>query len=164
MAMRGGGYGYGVSAYGNYDSYARDFGFGFGGSGARPPPGGGYFGGGGGSGESGGPTARVNPEYYQKEGGYGYEGTRTSAIDETENPAAKRRKVEGVSICFDFVRGHCGRGAKCSKPHVNFVESIDEREIMSKVKFCHDFQNRGMCSRGDCKFLHVTRARKMTFY
>ena len=152
--MRGGGYGYGVSAYGNYDSYARDFGIGFGGS-ARPPPGGGAE-------ESDGP-ARVNPEYYQKERGYGYEGTKTSAIDETENPAAKRRKVDGVSICFDFVRGHCARGAKCSKPHVNFVESIDEREIMSKVKFCHDFQNRGMCSRGGCKFLHVTRREEDDF-
>ena len=144
----GGGYGYGTAAaYSNYDSYARDFGLGFGGA----------------AGGAGGGPARVNPEYYQKERGYGYEGTRTSAIDELENPAAKRRKVEGVSICFDFVRGHCSRGVKCSKPHVNFVESIDEREIMAKVKFCHDFQNRGMCSRGGCKFLHVTRREEDEF-
>ena len=141
MAMQGGGYGYGAADA--YDSYDDDS--------ARP---------------SGGEMvvmpaatgpARVNPEYYRKERGYGYEGTRTSAIDESENPAAKRRKVESVSICFDFVRGHCARGVDCAKPHVNFVESIDEREIMSKVKFCHDFQNRGTCSRGGCKFLHVTR-------
>ena len=149
MAMSGYGYGGSAAAYGNYDSYASDFNIGFGGGG----------GGSAGMGHSG----RVNPEYYQKERGYGYEGTRTSAIDESENPAVKRRKVENVSICVDYVRGHCSRGAKCAKPHVNFVESIDEREIMSKVKFCHDFQNRGMCSRGGCKFLHVTRREEDEF-
>lgn len=154
MAVRGGYAGYG--AFGNYGtSYARDFNIGFGGGGSSRP--GGYFGGG----DAG--QSRVNPEYYQKERGYGYEGTRTSAIDESDNPAAKRRKVDSVSICVDFVRGHCSRGAKCVKPHVDFVESIDEREIMAKVKFCHDFQNRGMCSRGGCKFLHVTRREEDEF-
>ena len=159
MAARGG-----YGAFGNYgSSYARDFNIGFGGGGSSRPGvgGGGYFGG-----DDGGISAnqsRVNPEYYQKERGYGYEGTRASAIDESENPAAKRRKVDNVSICVDFVRGHCSRGAKCAKPHVDFVESIDEREIMAKVKFCHDFQNRGMCSRGGCKFLHVTRREEDEF-
>lgn len=154
MASRGG-----YGAFGTYgSSYARDFNIGFGGGNSRP---GGYFG--GGDGGLAAVQSRVNPEYYQKERGYGYEGTRTSAIDESENPAAKRRKVDSVSICVDFVRGHCSRGAKCGKPHVDFVESIDEREIMAKVKFCHDFQNRGMCSRGGCKFLHVTRREEDEF-
>ena len=149
MAMSGGyGYGGGAAAYGGYDSYASDFNMGFAGGGA---PAGDDM------------PGRVNPEYYQRERGYGYEGTRTTAIDEAENPAVKRRKVENVSICVDFVRGHCSRGAKCGKPHVNFVESIDEREIMSKVKFCHDFQNRGVCSRTGCKFLHVTRREEDEF-
>ena len=159
MATRGA-----YGAYGNYGSYARDYSYGFGGGVSAYPGGGGggYYGGDGGMVSPGG-QSRVNPEYYQKERGYGYEGTRAGAIDETENPAAKRRKVESVSICVDFVRGHCSRGAKCAKPHVDFVESIDEREIMAKVKFCHDFQNRGMCSRGGCKFLHVTRREEDEF-
>ena len=139
------------NAYGNYASYARDFGFGGGGS--AQPGGGGYFGGGGGAGQS-----HVNQEYYQKERGYGY-----GMGDESENPAAKRRRVDSVSICVDFVRGQCTRGAKCTKPHVDFVESIDERESMAKERFCHDFQNRGMCSRGGCKFLHVTRREEDEF-
>lgn len=162
MATRGGAYG---GAYSNYGSYAaRDYSYGYGGGVSAYPGGGGggYYGGVDG-GMAAAAQSRVNPEYYQKERGYGYEGTRTGAIDESENPAAKRRKVESVSICVDFVRGHCARGAKCAKPHVDFVESIDEREIMAKVKFCHDFQNRGMCSRGGCKFLHVTRREEDEF-
>ena len=153
MAARGG-----YGAFGSYgSSYARDYiQSGFGSVGARP---GGYYG----SGDVSGALQRMNPEYYQKERGYGYEGTRTGAIDESENPAAKRRKIDSVSICVDFVRGYCSRGARCPKPHVDFVESIDEREIMAKVKFCHDFQNKGMCTRGGCKFLHVTRREEDEF-
>ena len=152
MAARSvGDYGYGA-AYSSYDSYARDFG-----ASASGYPGerDGYA--------SGVGLARVNPEYYQRERGYGYEATKRTAIDGSENPDAKRRKMESVAVCFDFVRGHCPRGAACSKPHVNFVESIDQREIMAKVKFCHDFQNRGMCSRNGCKFLHVTRREEDEF-
>ena len=157
MASRGG-----YGAFGSYgSSYARDFNIGFGGGGSSRPGGGGpggYYGGDGGA-----AVQRLNPEYWHKERGYGYEGTKTSAIDEYDNPAAKRRKTESLSICVDFVRGHCGYGDRCPKPHVDFVESIDEREIMAKVKFCHDFQNRGSCSRGGCKFLHVTRREEDEF-
>ena len=158
MASRGGYSQYGA-AYGSYGSnYARDYmQTGFSSAATRP---GGYF-------DSGDTSEamqqRMNPEYYQKERGYGYEGTRAAAIDESENPAAKRRKIDNVSICVDFVRGYCSRGAQCNKPHVDFVESIDEREIMAKVKFCHDYQNKGMCTRGGCKFLHVTRREEDEF-
>ena len=145
MAARGA---YGaVAAYDNYGSYAGDFGGGYGGGGGNMR-GGGYFGGGDAGMPAGQP--RVGGTDYAGYG-YGY-----------ENPA-KRRRVDDVSICVDFVRGHCTRGAKCNKPHVDFVESIDERETVAKVKFCHDFQNRGACSRGGCKFLHVTRREEDEF-
>ncbi len=105
----------------------------------------------------------MNPEFFHKERGYGYEGTRSSAVDPFENPVAKRRKIDNVTICVDYVRGYCVKGTRCPKPHVDYVESIDEREIMAKLKFCHDFQNKGMCTRRDCKFLHVTRREEDEF-
>ena len=127
--------------------------------------GGGYFGYGVGEGVSGAAgSAYYNPEYYDRESGYGYEGTRTGAIDPSEDQYAKKRKIMNVTICVDFIRGFCFKGSRCPKPHVDYVESIDEREILSKLKFCHDFQNRGMCGRSkDCKFLHVTRREEDEF-
>lgn len=107
--------------------------------------------------------ARVNPEFYRRESGYGYEGTRSGAIDPYDSPLAKKRKIDNITICVDYVRGYCTKGARCPKPHVDYVESIDEREIMAKMKFCHDFQNKGMCTRGGCKFLHVTRREEDEF-
>lgn len=50
---------------------------------------------------------RVNPEYYQREHGYGFEGTKASALDPSENPVAKKRKIDNVTICVDYVRGFC---------------------------------------------------------
>ena len=124
--------------------------------------GGGYYGYGAGDGASGG--AYYNPEYYDRESGYGYEGTRTGAIDPGEDLYAKKRKIMNVTICVDFIRGFCSKGSRCPKPHVDYVESIDDREILSKLKFCHDFQNRGMCGRStNCKFLHVTRREEDEF-
>ena len=110
-----------------------------------------------------GGSARFNPEYYEREQGYRFEGTRSSVVDPFEPPQAKRRKIDNITICVDFVRGYCMKGARCPKPHVDYVESIDEREIMAKLKFCHDYQNKGMCSRRDCKFLHVTRREEDEF-
>lgn len=144
-----GGYGYGRGGgrtgggYGDYGSYA-----------ARGAD---Y------SNPSYGESTRMNPEYYHKERGYGYEGTKASAIDPGDTPVAKRRKIDNVTICVDYVRGYCVKGTRCPKPHVDYVESIDEREIMAKLKFCHDFQNKGMCTRKDCKFLHVTRREEDEF-
>lgn len=134
-------------------------------SGAGGSGGSGYYGYGAGEGASGSAnSAFYNPEYYDRESGYGFEGTRTSAIDSGEDLFAKKRKIMNVSICVDFIRGFCSKGTRCPKPHVDYVESIDEREILSKVKFCHDFQNRGMCRRSqDCKFLHVTRREEDEF-
>ena len=125
----------------------------------------GYYGYGAGEGASGSASsAYYNPEYYDRESGYGFEGTRTGAIDPGEDLFAKKRKIMNVSICVDFIRGFCSKGTRCPKPHVDYVESIDEREILSKLKFCHDFQNRGMCRRSeDCKFLHVTRREEDEF-
>ena len=134
-------------------------------SGAGGSGGSGYYGYGAGEGASGSASsAFYNPEYYDRESGYGFEGTRTGAIDSGEDLFAKKRKIMNVSICVDFIRGFCSKGTRCPKPHVDYVESIDEREILSKVKFCHDFQNRGMCRRSqDCKFLHVTRREEDEF-
>ena len=125
----------------------------------------GYYGYGAGEGASGSASsAYYNPEYYERESGYGFEGTRAGAIDHSEDLFAKKRKIMNVSICVDFIRGFCSKGTRCPKPHVDYVESIDEREILSKLKFCHDFQNRGMCRRSqDCKFLHVTRREEDEF-
>ena len=106
---------------------------------------------------------RVNPEYHYHEQGYGYEGTKADAFSPYDGPQSKRQKVDNITICVDHVRGFCPRGARCPKPHVDYVESIDEREILAKSKFCHDFQNRGQCTRGDCKFLHVTRREEDEF-
>ena len=107
----------------------------------------------------------VNPEYFDVSGygAFGYEPHTTEAIDSSEDPASKRRKLESMSICVDYIRGFCPRGSGCMKEHVNYVQSCDEREILSKTKFCHDFQNRGSCVRSSCKFLHVTRREEDEF-
>ncbi len=109
--------------------------------------------GGGGAGAS---ALYYNPEYYDREGGYGDGGS--------EDPYSQRRKVPSVTVCVDFIRGFCAKGARCPKPHVDYVESMVDRESLSKQKFCHDFQNHGVCSRSqDCKFLHVTRTEEDEF-
>ena len=106
---------------------------------------------------SAGPSAYYNPEYYDQEGGYGYG-------DGGSDPYSMKRKVPSVTVCVDFIRGFCAKGARCPKPHVDYVESMMDRESLSKQKFCHDFQNHGMCSRSkDCKFLHVTRREEDEF-
>ena len=137
----GGGYSYPDSSYSSY-SYAR------GAAGSS------YGGGGGGAGSS----AYYNPEYYDSEGGYGY------GDGGSEDLYSKKRKVQNVTVCVDFIRGFCAKGARCPKPHVDYVESMVDREALSKQKFCHDFQNHGMCGRSrDCKFLHVTRREEDEF-
>lgn len=99
-------------------------------------------------------TAYYNPEYYDQSG-YG---------DGSEDLYSKKRKIQNVTICVDFIRGFCSKGSRCPKPHVDYVESMVEREVLSKQKFCHDFQNHGMCNRSkDCKFLHVTRREEDEF-
>lgn len=146
MSYYGGG-GYGRGSYGR-DSYGRG------------------GGGGGASGYYGASASEVyyNPEFYDRESGYGYEGTRSSVIDDDEDSYAKRRKVMNVTICVDYIRGFCPKGSRCPKPHVDYVESMVDREVVSKMKFCHDFQNHGMCGRRkDCKFLHVTRREEDEF-
>ncbi len=122
-------------------------------------------GGGGGGGRGGrGPGGFVNPEYFDREYGNNFEGTKASALHSYDDSVTKRRKVDGLTICVDFVRGFCTRGASCPKPHVNYVESSDEREVIAKMKFCHNFQNRGACSRPQgCNFLHVTRREEDEF-
>ena len=106
----------------------------------------------------------VNPEYYDREYGSRFEGTSASAVNAYDDNATKKRKVQGLSLCVDFVRGFCQKGSRCPKPHVDYVESIDEREVIAKVKFCHNFQNRGECSRPQgCNFLHVTRREEDEF-
>lgn len=107
----------------------------------------------------------INPEYFDTPGygAFGFEPQSTDAIDSSEDPASKRRKLENMTICVDYIRGYCPRGAMCVKAHVSHVDSIDEREILAKTKFCHDFQNRGSCDRPSCKFLHVTRREEDEF-
>ena len=124
-----------------------------------PGAAGAYYGYGYGAASGGaGPDAYYNPEYYERESGYGFEGTRSSVVDGNEDQFAKKRKVMNVTICVDYIRGFCQKGTRCPKPHVDYVESLADREVVSKLKFCHDFQNQGMCGRRqDCKFLHVTR-------
>ena len=138
MSFYGGeGYSYPDSSY----SYTR----GAGGSAASVGGRGGYGYGGAASGAS---SAYFNPEYYDE---FGYDGA-------SRDQYSKKRKVQNGSICVDFVRGFCGKGSRCPKPHVDYVESMSERESLSSQKFCHDFQNHGVCSRNSgCKFLHVTR-------
>ena len=103
-------------------------------------------------------SAYINPEYYDREGGYGYGG------DGAQDLYSKKRKIQSVNICVDYIRGFCAKGSRCPKPHVNYVESMSDREVVSKQKFCHDFQNHGMCGRSkDCRFLHVTRLEEDEF-
>lgn len=116
----------------------------------------------GGRGRSG--VTFVNPEYYDREYGSRFEGTNASAVNSFDDNATKKRKVQNLSLCVDYVRGFCQQGSRCPKPHVDYVESIDEREVIAKVKFCHNFQNRGVCLRPQgCNFLHVTRREEDEF-
>lgn len=100
----------------------------------------------------------VNPEYYDCVGPFSGPGS----IDK-DDPATKKRKLMNMSVCVDHLRGFCSKGARCPKVHSDHVPSIDEREIMAKAKFCHDYQNRGVCSRMTCRFLHVTRREEDEF-
>ena len=85
------------------------------------------------------------------------------ARDGSEDLYSKKRKVQNT-ICVNFIRGHCAKGSRCPKPHIDYVESMEERKILSKQKFCHDFQNHGICNRSkDCRFLHVTRREERDF-
>lgn len=92
-------------------------------------------------------------------GGGGYWGQGS----DYEDPAAKKRKMANLTVCVDHLRGYCAKGPRCPKAHVDYVESSDEREMMAKVKFCHDFQNKGVCTRQNCRFLHVTRREEDEF-
>ena len=133
----GGGYGGSYQGYGSYDSrfYSDYDAYGSGGSG-------GY-------------------DYDNSYGG-GYWG-QESAGGDYEDPAAKKRKMSNLTVCVDHLRGYCAKGPRCPKAHVDYVESSDEREMMAKVKFCHDFQNKGVCTRQNCRFLHVTRREEDEF-
>lgn len=96
----------------------------------------------------------VNPEYY---GGYG------SDSQMGDHLASKKRKLTNMTLCVDHIRGHCTKGPRCSQIHADHIPSLDEREFLAKSKFCHDFQNRGICSRDTCRFLHVTRREEDEF-
>lgn len=98
----------------------------------------------------------VNPEYYDS---YDHYDTQ----DSYDDPVTKKRKLMNMSVCVDHLRGYCPKGARCPKVHSDQVPSLDEREVMAKAKFCHDFQNRGACSRDTCRFLHVTRREEDEF-
>ena len=115
---------------------------------------------------SGGGGGFVNHEYHDSSyGGGGYWGHESQKGDagDYDDPATKKRKLSNLTICVDHLRGYCAKGARCPKAHVDYVESIDEREVMAKVKFCHDFQNKGVCTRQNCRFLHVTRREEDEF-
>lgn len=101
----------------------------------------------------------VNPEYYDEHYDHGV----NLAADDYDDPVTKKRKVMNMSVCVDHLRGFCPKGSRCNKTHTDRVVSIDERETMAKAKFCHDFQNRGLCSRDTCRFLHVTRREEDEF-
>ena len=100
----------------------------------------------------------MSTDYYGGYGTYGY--SYTSFGDES---ASKKRKIMGTSICVDYLRGICKRGARCEQAHADHIPDLDDREALAKSKFCHDFQNRGMCARGTCRFLHVTRREEDEF-
>lgn len=147
--FRGGGY---PSTRGNYGGMGR-----------------GRGGGGGGGGDYGGDgynrsmvTTKLNPEYYDRESSYSYEGGSTRSASNFSD-ADPKRKIHDVTICIDYIRGYCAKAGRCPFPHTDYVESIDEREVLSKVKFCHDYQNKGVCQRAGCRFLHVTRREEDEF-
>ena len=142
MSYYGGGGSYSSYPESSYSSYGRGGGGG-GGSG--------YYYGYGGGGASSASTGEAfhNPDYYDRE---------------SESYVKRRKMGQDVSICVDYIRGFCPKGSRCPKPHVDYVESMVDREILSKVKFCHDFQNRGVCGRRqECRFLHVTRREEDEF-
>lgn len=97
-------------------------------------------------------------DFYGGYGAYGY--SYTSFGDES---ASKKRKLMGTSICVDYLRGVCKKGARCDQAHADHIPDLDDREALAKSKFCHDFQNRGVCARGTCRFLHVTRREEDEF-
>lgn len=136
---------YGGGGYSYSGSYGRGRGRGGGGVGGGGAGASRYYG-------AAGDEAYYNPEFFERER---YEGSSTGA---GEDSFATKRKMVNVTICVDYIRGFCPRGSRCPKPHVDYVESMSDREFVSKTKFCHDFQNHGLCGRRkDCKFLHVTR-------
>jgi len=55
------------------------------------------------------------------------------------------------SVCRDYLRNVCKRGAHCRYWHPPPEVALDV-----DVVFCHDFQNAG-CRRADCRFVHGSR-------
>ncbi|XP_064455375.1 zinc finger CCCH domain-containing protein 10-like [Ornithodoros turicata] len=61
------------------------------------------------------------------------------------------------SVCRDFLRKVCHRGARCKFVHPETEDSDDVGSPRhTEPIFCHDFQN-SECLRPSCKFLHCTR-------
>ena len=159
-----GGDSYGGDSYGGKSYGGRSFG---GGSFSGVRYGGESYGGGNsgnsGDGYHGRSQGGYRSEYYENKKGYGYESSSRKVMNSMDDNDSRRTRLANLSICVDYIRGSCSKGNRCPKPHVDYVESIDEREILSKVKFCHDFQNKGECQRTGCRFLHVTRGEEDEF-
>lgn len=114
----------------------------------------------------GGYTTEYNNSQYQQSVPYNYQSADTNDYGgDYGEGSAKRRKLTltDLTVCVDFLRAVCDRGPRCNKAHVSHISDPDERYTLSQNKFCHDFQNRGQCARGTCKFLHVTKREEDEF-
>ena len=107
-------------------------------------------------------AAAATAAYYDRFGGYSM-GAMDYGSTYTDYAAPKKRKVMKATICVDHLRGICTRGPRCDQLHADHIPDIEDREELAKGKFCHDFQNRGTCSRSTCRFLHVTRSEEDEF-
>lgn len=150
----GGGYEYDDGYERGNDEYSRGNEYGRGNEYSRGGGGGGGGRGYGGRGRGGGRGQSMG-----RGRGRGGRGGMRSA----EGDGGDDKKKAGLIICIDYFYGTCSRGDTCMRPHVDYVESIGDRELLAKVKFCHDFQNRGECAKVGCKFLHVTRSEEDEF-
>ncbi|KAJ0184093.1 hypothetical protein K1T71_000516 [Dendrolimus kikuchii] len=64
---------------------------------------------------------------------------------------AAENKDEEETMCRNFIRGTCERGATCI-----FVHKLILSQLKHVYRFCINFQNRSGCNRPHCKFVHAT--------
>ena len=78
----------------------------------------------------------------------------TAAVIKTDNSEEK----PGVTMCRNFARGTCKKGAACI-----FAHELILSQLPGVYTFCRNFQN-SVCSFPKCKFVHATVFEKEHFF
>lgn len=99
------------------------------------------------------PSSRLLSPYSEKCGS-------DSADDSLNSGPVSNEKGESMQkdppndICRDFLRNVCRRGSHCKFKHPE--KKLEQVARIGKI-FCHDYINRSVCNRENCRYIHATR-------